>query len=62
MHPVPQKKYKLMFSGSRLMLPIVLLGLTAVASVGAAVRPPNFVFFLTDDQPYLGMSAPAIRC
>ena len=44
------------------MLPIVLLGLTAVASVGAAVRPPNFVFFLTDDQPYLGMSAPAIRC
>lgn len=38
-----------------LLLEVALTSLIASAA-GSAERRPNFVFFLTDDQPYLGMS------
>ena len=39
-----------------LNLAVALLALPAVPTFAAAAKRPNFVFFLTDDQPYNGMS------
>jgi arylsulfatase A-like enzyme len=40
----------------RLKLTLALVALSLVVAPAADARRPNFVFFLTDDQPYNGMS------
>jgi hypothetical protein len=40
-------------------LRLLALSLPAMAKTDAANRP-NFVFFLADDRPYLGMQRPAL--